>query len=50
MFFLLKKLDKKFAKMLFDEENKWIGDELNIDDIESNLANNVVPKPEEWGE
>jgi len=38
-----KKLDKKFGKKLLEEE-------LNIDEIESNLVNNVVPKPEEWDE
>ena len=33
-----------------EEENNEIGEEFNIDEIESNLVNNVVPEPEEWGE
>ena len=45
-----KKLDKKFRKKLLEEENNEVGEELNIDKIESNLVNNVVPKLEEWGE
>ena len=44
-----KKMDKKIEKKLLEEENE-VGEELNIDEIESNLVNNVVPKPEEWGE
>jgi len=43
-----KKLDKKLEKKLLEEENNEIGEELNID--ETNLVNNVVPNPEEWGE
>jgi len=43
------KLDKKFKKTLLEEENNEVGEELNIDELESNLVNNVVPKPEEWG-
>jgi len=43
-------LDKKFEKKLLEEENNEVGEELNIDETESNLVNNVVPKPEEWGE
>ena len=45
-----KKLDKKFGKKLLEEENNEVGEGLNIDEIESNLVNNIVPKPEEWGE
>ena len=44
-----KKLDKKFEKILLDEENNEIGEKLDIDEIESNLVNNVVSKPKEWG-
>jgi len=43
-------LDKKFEKILLDEENNEIGEELNIDKIESNLVNNGKLKLEEWGE
>jgi len=39
-----KKLDKKFEKMQLDEENNEIGEELDVDEIESNLVNNVVPE------
>jgi len=45
-----KKLDKKFEKKLLEEENNEVGEELNIDKTEFNLANNVVPKPQEWSE
>jgi len=45
-----KKLDLKNDKMVFDDEINEIGEELNIDKIEINLVNNVVPKPEEFGE
>ena len=36
--------------MVFDDETNEIGEELNVDQIESNLVNNVVLKPEEFGE
>ena len=35
---------KKFEKILTDEENNEIGEEFNVDEIESNLVNNFVPK------
>ena len=35
--------------MVFNNEINEIGKELNIDKIESNLVNNVVPKHEEFG-
>jgi len=31
--------------MVVDNENNEIEEELNIDEIESNLGNNVIPKP-----
>ena len=40
------KLDKKFGKKLLEEENNEVGEELNIDKIESNSVNNVVRKPQ----
>jgi len=40
-----KKLDKKFEKKPLEEENNEVREE-----IETNLVNNVVPKPGEWGE
>jgi len=36
--------------MVADNKNNEIGEELNIDEIEFNLVNNVIPKPEEFGE
>jgi len=38
-------LDKKFGKKPLEEENNKVGEE-----IETNLVNNVIPQPEEWGE
>jgi len=37
-----KKFDKKFGKKPLDEENNVVGEEIDL-----NLVNNVVPKPEE---
>ena len=42
-----RKLNKKFGKKPLEENNE-VGEELN--EIESTLVNNVVPKPEEWAE
>ena len=39
-----KKVDKKYGKMLFEDEINEIKEELNTYEIVSNLANNVVPK------
>lgn len=36
--------------MVFDVEINEIGEELNIDEIESNIVNNVVSKPEEFSD
>ena len=36
--------------MVFDDKINEIGEELNIDEIQSNLVKNVVPKPKEFGE
>ena len=41
-----KRLDKKIEKKILDEENNEVGEELKMANIESNLVNNVVPKPE----
>ena len=43
-------LDKKYGKMLFEDETNETGEEFNTDGIESNLVNNVVPKYEEFCE
>ena len=32
--------------MVLDDEINEIGEELNIDEVESNQVNNVIPKPE----
>lgn len=36
--------------MVFDDENNEIGEELDICEIKTNLVNNVVLKPGEFGE
>ena len=33
--------------MLFDDDIDGIGEELNISDLKTNLANNVIPKSKE---
>ena len=43
-----RKLDKKYDKMAFDDEINEIGEELNVDEIKSNLVKNVVLKPKEF--
>jgi len=40
-------LNKKFEKIAVNNENNEIEEELNLDKIESNLVNNVIPKPED---
>ena len=40
-----RKLYKKFKKMVVDEKNNNIGENLNICEIESNIVNNIIPKP-----
>ena len=35
--------------MAFEDEINEIREELNLGEIETNLVNNVVPKPEEFG-
>ena len=40
------KLDKKYGKMAFDDEINETGEELKIDDIEFNLVNKLILKPE----
>ena len=42
-----KKLDKKYGKMAIEDEINEIGKELDLGEIETNLINIVVPKPEE---
>ena len=36
--------------MIFHDEINEIGEELNIDEIKSNLVDNIAPKPEEFSE
>ena len=36
--------------MAAEKENNEIREKLNIDEIESNLVNNIIPKPKEFGE
>jgi len=41
----LEEIRKRVDKKLLDEENNKVGEEIDLI-----LVNNVVPKPEEWGE
>ena len=36
--------------MTIDDETNEIGEELDLVEMETDLVNNVVPKPEEFGE
>ena len=44
-----KKLDKKCGKMAVEDEIEEIGEKLDLGEIETDLINNVVPKPEKFG-
>jgi len=41
----LEEIKKRLDKKLLDKENNKVGEEIDL-----NLVNNVVPKPQEWGE
>jgi len=43
-----KKFDKKYVKMIVEDEINEIGERLNLGEIEINLVNNVVFKPAEF--
>ena len=45
-----RKLNRKYCKIVADDEINEIREKFNIDEIESNLPNNVIPKPEECSE
>ena len=45
-----RKLDKKYGKMTIEDEINEIREELDVEEIEANLVNNVVPKSEEFSE
>jgi len=45
-----RKLDKKYGNMVAENEINEIGEEIDLHKTETNLVNNVVPKPEEYGE
>ena len=45
-----RKFDKKYGKMTFNDEINEIGEEFNVDELESNLVKNVVLKVEEFGQ
>ena len=45
-----RKLEKKHGKMTAEDEINEIREEVNLGEIETNLVNNVVPKPEKLGE
>ena len=45
-----RKLDNKYGKMTVENEINEIGEELDLYETEINLVNNVIPKPEEFGD
>ena len=45
-----RKLEKKYGKKTVEDEINEIGEELNLGEIETNLVNNVILKPEEFDE
>ena len=45
-----RKLNKKYGKMTIKSEINEIGEEIDLYETETNLVNNVIPKPEEFGE
>jgi len=47
---VIRKLDKKYGKMTVEDEINEIGKEPDLSETETNLVNNVIPKPEEFGE
>ena len=45
-----RKLDKNYGKMVAENAINEIGEEIDLHETETNLVNNVIPKPEEFGE
>ena len=45
-----RKLDKKYGKMVAEDEINELGEKIGLYEIETNLVKNVVPKHEEFGE
>ena len=45
-----RKLNKKYGKTTVENEINEIEEEIDLYETETNLVNNVVPKPEEFGE
>ena len=43
-------MDKKYDQTAIEDKIKEIGAELELNEIETNLVNNVVSKPEQFGE
>ena len=50
MYYLQKKLEENYGKIAVEDEINETGEELNLSKIETNMVNNVIPKPEEFGE
>ena len=44
------KLDKKYGKIVTENEINEIGEEIDLHETETDLVNNVILKPEEFGE
>ena len=45
-----RKLDKKYGRITVEDDINEIREELDSGEIETNLVNNVIPKPEKFGE
>jgi len=47
---IMRKLDNKYKKLMAESEIIKIGEGFNVEEFESNLVNNVIPKPKEFDE
>ena len=45
-----RKPEKKHGKLMAKNENNEFGEELSLDNIESNLVGNVIPKSKAFGQ
>ena len=45
-----RKIDKKYGKMIAKNKINEMGEEIDLYELETNLVNNVIPKPEEFGD
>ena len=47
---IIRELEKKRGKLAVESEIDEIGEDHNVDEFEFNLVNNVISKPEKFGE